>query len=70
MGFILLIITTFILVLLTILASLQFPFPILYFLMVTGQILLLFTVYKVLTDKYVTKKTFEDYYEDHPVNRD
>jgi len=26
------------------------------------------TVYKVLTDKYTTDKTFDDWYEDHPMS--
>ncbi|MDX1543909.1 MAG: hypothetical protein R3214_08175 [Christiangramia sp.] len=63
----LLALTTFVLVLLTVFSALGFPFPVLYFLMCFGQILLIFTVYKVLTDEYTTTKTFDDFYEDHPV---
>jgi hypothetical protein len=33
--------------------------------MCIGQILLIITVYKVLTDDYTTTKTFEDFYEDY-----
>ena len=32
-----------------------------------GQMFLAITVYKVLRDNYSTKKTFEDFYEDRPV---
>jgi hypothetical protein len=28
---------------------------------------LVLMVYKVLTDNYKTDKTFEDFYEDHPI---
>ena len=65
-GFILLALTTFILVLLAVFSALNFPFPLIYFMMCAGQILLIFSVYKILTDKYTTTKTFEDFYEDHP----
>lgn len=60
-----LIITTLILVLLSILSMLDFSFSVLFYLMCFGQLFLLFTVYKVLTDKYSTKKTFDDLYEDY-----
>ncbi|MCM8569300.1 hypothetical protein NE848_07910 [Gramella jeungdoensis] len=63
----LLALTTIVLVLLAVFSALGFPFPVLYFLMCFGQILLIFTVYKVLTDKYTTTKTFDDFYEDHPI---
>lgn len=68
-GIALLILTTIILLLLTILASINFSFGILFYLMCFGQIMLIFTVYKVLTDNYTTNKTFEDMYEDRPVER-
>jgi hypothetical protein len=42
------------------------PFGLVFFLVVFGQGLLIFTVYKVLTDDYTTDKTFEDFYEDRP----
>ena len=61
----LLIITSAILVTLSVLASLNFSYGLLFFIMCFGQLLLLFTVYKVLTDDYHTDKTFEDGYEDH-----
>lgn len=69
MGFILLITTTFILVILTVLAALNFSFPLIYFLVCLGQLMLIFTVYKILTDTYSTTKTFEDFYEDHSVKK-
>lgn len=63
----LLAITTLVLVLLAIFSALGVAFPIVYFLMCFGQILLLITVYKILTDNYTTTKTFDDFYEDHPI---
>ena len=45
--------TTVILVLLSVMVSLNFPFN---------------CVYRVLTDAYDTEKTFDDFYEDHPID--
>lgn len=69
-AFILLGITTAILVAVTVLSALNFPFPLVFYLTCLGQVFLIFTVYKVLTDKYTTKKKFKDWYEDHPMNND
>lgn len=41
-----------------------FPSGWLFFLVVFGQAVLIFTVYKILKDDYHTHKTFEDFYED------
>ncbi len=67
-GINLLIITSFVLVLLVILSALGFSFALVFILMCIGQLLLIFTVYKVLTDDYSTNKTFEDFYEDNTPN--
>jgi hypothetical protein len=64
----LLLATTFVLVVLTTMAQLNFLFSAIFFLTVFGQVLLMHTVYKVLTDKYTTDKTFDDWYEDHPMS--
>ena len=58
--------TTIVLVTVTVLSSLNFPFELIFYLVVFGQLLLIFTVYKVLTDDYKTDKTFDNWYEDHP----
>lgn len=42
--------------------------PILLSLLIFGELLILFMVYTVLTDKYTTTKTFKDWYGDHPMN--
>jgi len=60
--------STFVLVVLTIMAQLNFPFSWIFFLTLFGQGLLIYTVYKVLTDNYTTDKTFDDWYEDHPMS--
>ncbi len=62
--------TTFLLVLLTLMVSLDFAFHWVFYLMVFGQAMVVYMVYKVLTDDYKTSKTFEDFYEDFPVNND
>lgn len=64
-GIGLLIFTSVVLVILSVLTFFNFPFGLLFYIMCFGQLLLIFTVYKVLTDDYHTDKTFEDGYEDH-----
>ena len=59
--------TTTVLLMLTIMASMGFPFNWIFYITVLGQIMVVYMVYKVLTDNYQTKKTFEDYYEDYPI---
>lgn len=58
--------TTFILVKVTIFATMNFSFSWVFYLTLIGQALLVFTVYKVLRDDYTTTKTFDDFYEDRP----
>jgi len=62
-----LVITTFILVTVTTFTALDFPFGWIFYLTVLGQILLVFSVIKVLKDQYTTDKTFDDFYEDFPM---
>jgi len=64
-GIGILILTSVVLVTLSVLASLNFPFGLLFYLMCFGQLLLIFAVFKILTDDYHTDKTFKDGYEDH-----
>ena len=61
-------ITTLVLITVTIMASMGFPFNWVFYVTVAGQIMLVYMVYRVLTDNYQTDKTFEDFYEDRPVN--
>ncbi|TFG78751.1 MAG: hypothetical protein E4H26_01660 [Flavobacteriales bacterium] len=60
-------ITTLLLIAITIMAAMDFPFNWVFYLTVIGQIALILMIYKVLTENYQTDKTFEDFYEDHPI---
>ena len=62
--------TTMILVTVTIMVSMNFPFNWVFYMTIFGQALVVYMVYKVLTDDYDTAKTFEDFYEDHPMGQD
>ena len=59
--------TTMVLVVLTIMVSTNFPFNWVFYVTIFGQGLVVYMVYKVLTDNYKTDKTFEDQYEDYPI---
>lgn len=59
--------TTIYLVVFAMLCQFDISLPVLFSMLIAGQGLLLFMVYKVLTDSYTTHKTFKDWYEDRPV---
>lgn len=61
-------ITTFFLIVLTIGAAMDMAFQWIFYATVVGQGMVLMMVYRVLTDAYQTTKTFEDFYEDRPLN--
>jgi membrane protein YdbS with pleckstrin-like domain len=67
---ILVIATTLILVTATVFAAMQFPFRWVFWSVIVGQIALIATVFRVLLDNYTTEKTFEDFYEDHPIGKE
>tara|TARA_R100000541_G_scaffold51209_1_gene58568 strand:- start:1302 stop:1544 length:243 start_codon:yes stop_codon:yes gene_type:complete len=58
--------TTVLLLTVIIFTSMNLPFGWVFYTTCLGQLLLVFTVYKVLTDDYHTDKTFKDFYEDRP----
>lgn len=60
-------ITTLLLITITIMAALNLPFNWVFYLTIVGQILVLLMVYRVLTDNYTTDKTFDNFYEDMPI---
>lgn len=60
--------TTFLLVLLTVMVAMNMPFGWVFYTMCLGQVMVIVMVYKVLKDKYTTDKTFEHFYEDRPIN--
>lgn len=59
-------ITTFILIIVSIMAAMDISFTWVFFVTLLGQGLLIYSVYKVLIDSYTTDKTFDDWYEDKP----
>ena len=63
-------VTTLLLITVSVMASVNIPFNWLFYLMVIGQILVVLMVYRVLIDNYTTTKTFQDFYEDHPIDRE
>ncbi|MCG2420151.1 hypothetical protein K8089_14060 [Aequorivita sp. F47161] len=65
-----LIILTLLLVTVTIFAALDFAFGVIFYLTVVGQVALVFVVVKVLKDNYTTNKTFGDFYEDFPIEKE
>lgn len=69
-AFFLLFLTTLLLITVTLFSAMDFPFAWVFYLTVLGQVLLVYTVYRVLIDEYTTDKTFEDFYEDHPIGRE
>lgn len=65
-GITYLIFTSILLVVITVMVFFNTAFPVVFYLTCIGQILLIFTVYKILTENYKTEKTFDDWYEDYP----
>ncbi len=68
-GIFFLVITTIILVAIVVMVHLEVSFIFIFYSTLVGQLLLIFTVYRVLTDNHKTDKTFDDWYEDHPVDK-
>lgn len=60
-------ITTLVLFTVTIMAAMDFPFNWVFYATVLGQVMIVYMVYRVLTDDYTTTKTFKDLYEDYPI---
>jgi uncharacterized membrane protein len=60
-------IATVLLLTITIMSVMNFPFNWVFYLTVIGQVFVIVMVYKVLTDDYTTDKTFEHFYEDKPI---
>ena len=63
-------VTTLLLITVSIMASMNMPFNWIFYLVVIGQIMVALMVYRVLVDNYSTTKTFQDFYEDHPIGRE
>ncbi|WP_026753597.1 hypothetical protein [Sediminibacter sp. Hel_I_10] len=56
--------TTLVLITVVIFAVMNIWFGWIFFATCAGQILFIYTVYRILTDDYKTDKTFRDFYED------
>ncbi len=63
-------ITTLLLVTIAVMVFFNLRYDLVFYTVLVGQVWWLFTVYKVLTDDYSTDKTFDDWYEDHPIGRE
>ncbi|MFD1063992.1 hypothetical protein ACFQ1Q_12110 [Winogradskyella litorisediminis] len=59
-------ITTLLLITVTIFATMNLSFGLVFYATCIGQVSIIIMVYKVLKDNYKTDKTFEDFYEDRP----
>lgn len=59
------VLTTVMLITVAIFAAMDFPFGWVFLLTIIGEMLFIFTVFKVLKDNYTTTKTFKHFYEDH-----
>lgn len=64
------IVTTLLLVTVAVMVFYNVAFPIVMTTVLIGQAWWIFTVFKVLQDKYSTDKTFEDWYEDYPIGKE
>ena len=62
--------TTGVLILLAIMVATGFPFDWIFYITVVGQVMVVYMVYNVLKDPYSTTKTFDDFYEDHPMDQE
>ncbi|CAM4158406.1 hypothetical protein GIHI108528_07345 [Gillisia hiemivivida] len=62
-GIFFLVLTSIVLVLVAIFSVLNFPFPLVFYLVCFGQLLLIITVYKVLKEDYKPDSTFDEFYE-------
>jgi len=69
-GIFYLIATTVVLIALAVMSYYNLSYTLVFYVTVGGQLLFIFTVYKILTDDYTTTKTFDDWYEDHPIKKE
>ncbi|MCY2685770.1 hypothetical protein [Salinimicrobium sp. TH3] len=64
------IVATLLLVSVAVMVFYNVSYDIVFYTVISGQAWWLLTVYKVITDNYSTEKTFDDWYEDHPVGKE
>ena len=58
--------STLLLITIVIFVIMHLSFGLVFYATIGGQLVLLYAVYRVLTDSYTTNKTFDDFYEDRP----
>ena len=61
---------TFLLLTITIMSAMNFPFNWVFWLTIIGQGLLVYVVFKVLKDDYDTPLKFNDWYQDQPMSKE
>ncbi|MCC8359873.1 hypothetical protein [Salinimicrobium sediminilitoris] len=64
------IVATLLLVSVAVMVFYNVSYDIVFYTVIAGQAWWLLTVYKVITDNYSTDKTFDDWYEDHPIGKE
>ncbi|MFD0976692.1 hypothetical protein [Salinimicrobium gaetbulicola] len=64
------VVTTLLLVAVAVMVFYSMRFDLILYTVLFGQAWWIFTVFRVLSDKYTTDKTFDDWYEDHPIGRE
>ena len=62
-GIFFLVLTSIVLILAAFFSALNFPFPLIFYLVCFGKLLLLVSVFKVLRDDYKPNMDFEEFYE-------
>ena len=60
--------TTLVLLTVVVFVAINIPFNWIFYITCVGQVLLVYSVIRILKDDYTTDKTFADFYEDHPIN--
>jgi hypothetical protein len=68
-AYIYIIIGTLLLISVTIISAIDISFKWIFYASLVGQAFVILMVYKVLKDAYSTKKTFDDFYEDHSIGK-
>lgn len=61
---------TVLLLVLGLFSAIKVSFPWIFRLTILGEIVFIYTVYRVLADTYATTKSFDDFYEDHPIREE
>ncbi len=58
---------TLLLITVSVMVSMNLSINWIFWVTFVGQVLIVMMVYRTLTDNYKTDKTFNDFYEDHPI---